>query len=78
MHIKLKCSACGDSMSVAFSQLYTIWKTGYEKVSDSQKTNVRATARVKCHCGNKDNYNSPMLSYVFQLIFNELVKNQYV
>lgn len=76
MHIKLKCSACGDSMDVAFAQLYKIWKDGYEQMSEEKKGKARATTRIKCHCGTKDSYNSPMFSYVFQLIFTELIKNR--
>jgi len=76
MHIKLKCSACGDVMDVAFAQLYDIWKAGYEQMDEKQKGKARARTYITCHCGTRDSYNSPMFSYVFQLIFTELVKDQ--
>jgi len=77
MHIKLKCSACGDTMNVAFAQLYEIWKAGYDKMVDSRKENAHATTRIKCHCGTKESYDSPMFSYVFQLIFTDFIKDQH-
>lgn len=77
MHIKLKCSACGDTRVVAFAELYDIWSAGYETMSDERKGKARATTRVKCHCGNRDKYNeNPMFDYVFQTIFDECIKDR--
>ena len=75
MHIKLKCSSCNDTSVVAFAELYDIWKAGYEQMSAEHKAKARATTRIKCHCGTRDSYNSPMFSYVFELIFTELIKD---
>jgi hypothetical protein len=74
MHIALECSNCGLSSQVSYSQLCRIWKKGYETMEVDRRDRVKAVAVIKCQCGHTDKYNTPMLSWVFQTVFDEFVK----
>ncbi len=74
MYIRLACGGCGASSSVPYSHLCKLWKEGYDKLSPEKRKKARAQTNVTCHCGHLDHYDSPMLRYVFQLIFDELIK----
>lgn len=73
MEVNLRCSACGESSLVSIELLCEVWKRGYESLGEKQKRQAKVKADVQCHCGNKDVYDSPMLDYMFQTIFQELV-----
>lgn len=74
MYVMLRCSKCGDAAEVAFAQLYDIWKKGYEELCDEHKKRARVNTDVKCHCGTTDTHDGPMFKYLFQLIFDEVVR----
>lgn len=74
MYVKLVCSNCDDYSLVSFALLYDVWKEGYRKMKPEHKKKARAVADIKCHCGHKERYNSPMFQYIFQLIFDEFIR----
>lgn len=74
MHVVLRCSKCGEATVVAFAQLYDIWKKGYDELCEKHKKKARVKTDVKCHCGNTDTHDSPMFKYLFQLIFEEVIR----
>lgn len=76
MYINLPCSSCGEPLVVSFAQLCDYWREGYNQICDRHKQEAKVTVDVQCHCGNKDVYNSPMFQYIFQLVFNELIKDK--
>lgn len=78
MYIELYCSKCGDSSLVSFSTLYEVWRVGYETMCPEHKKKAKAVTDIKCHCGNKERYDEPMMKYIFQLIFDEYVKEEEV
>ena len=77
MDIRLSpCSKCGDSSLVSMDLLCRIWKRGYDSMNDRQRKRAKVKTDVTCHCGNKEVYDTPMFKYMFQLIFEELVKQK--
>lgn len=76
MHIRLRCSKCNDSSLVPFEELYASWKKGYDSIPTTRKKRVRVKTDVCCHCGNRDSYNSPMFTYIFQIIFREFMRKE--
>ena len=78
MHILLRCSHCKDASLISFAQLCSIWKRGYDSMSDKNKRGAHVNTSVECSCGHTDTYDSPMFHYVFQLIFDEIVRKQNV
>jgi len=75
MHVKLTCSNCGESSLVPFATLYKVWKQGYDSMCEHQKPEAKVRTDIQYHCGNKDTYNSPMFQYMFQLVFEECIKD---
>ncbi len=73
MYVNLACSKCGESETVSFASLYSLWKVQYDK---SGKTAVAAYTEVVCHCGHRERYEGPMFKYIFQLIFDEFIKEE--
>ena len=43
-------------------------------MSAKYKKQAKAFTEVTCHCGHKERYEGPMFQYIFQLIFDEFVK----
>lgn len=79
MHITLECSNCGTSSSISYFQLCDIWKRGYDDLSSyDQKQASKAVTEITCFCGNQDVYDSPMMDWVFQTLFNEFIKESNV
>jgi hypothetical protein len=74
MYIELACGGCGASSSVPYARLYELWKQGYDKLSPEKKKTASCMTNIRCHCGHVDTYDSPMFRYVFQLIFDECIK----
>lgn len=78
MYVDLRCSECDSSSRVSFAALYGLWKEGYEKMGDKHKKRARAVINIKCHCGHAEKYGGCMFGYVFQLIFDEFIKEKEV
>jgi hypothetical protein len=76
MYMNLVCSGCGDSALVSFASLYDLWKEGYEKLCPEHKKQATAYTEISCHCGHTERYDGPMVKYICQLIFDELVKKE--
>ncbi len=78
MYVDLRCSECSDFSRVPFALLYDVWAEGYKTMDKEHKARARAVTDIKCHCGHKERYNGPMFQYIFQLIFDEFVKEEEV
>ena len=78
MYVELKCSECGDASLVSFATLYEIWKKGYAQMEPRHQKRAKAVTDIKCHCGHNERYDGPMFQYIFQLIFDELVREEEV
>lgn len=78
MYVDLRCSRCDACSRVLFADLYEIWKEGYAQMDNKHKKKPRAATDIKCHCGHRERYNGPMFSYIFQLIFDDLIKEEEV
>ncbi len=76
MYVDLRCNKCGDYSRVPFATLYEVWLEGYESLEEERKAQARAVTDIKCHCGNKERYDGPMFQYIFQLVFDELIKEK--
>jgi hypothetical protein len=76
MYVELQCSECGNSSRVSFALLYKIWKEGYAKMGSKHRAQAKAVTDIKCHCGHDERYDGPMFKYIFQLIFDEFVKEE--
>ena len=69
--ITLRCSECSTASVVPYSLLYSIWRQGYEDMSDKKKEMAFMTAEIRCICGNLEKFDSPMFKYIFRLAFEE-------
>ena len=78
MYVDLQCGACGSYSRVPFAQLYEVWVKGYEAMDAEYKPKARAVTNIKCHCGHDERYDGPMFQYIFQLIFDEFIKEEEV
>jgi hypothetical protein len=78
MQIKVTCSECEKLLLLTFEQLYTLWKELYDTLCAEHKDKLKARIRTKCNCGHTELYESYMFNYVFQLIVDELVKENKV
>lgn len=78
MYVELRCSKCGETSLVSFSTLYGLWKEGYGQMEPQYQQKAIAVTDVRCHCGHKERYDGPMFQYIFQLIFDELVREEEV
>lgn len=79
MYIALQCSSCGTSSHISYFQLCGIWKKGYNDLSSSSaRRDSKAVTEITCFCGNQDVYDSPMMDWVFQTLFNEFIKESNV
>ena len=77
MDIRLSpCSNCGDSSHISMDFLCLIWKRAYVSMNERQQKCAKVKTDVTCHCGNKEVYDTPMFTYMFQLMFEELVKEK--
>lgn len=76
MYIELQCAECGCSSRVSFAVLYETWKEGYAKMEEKYKPRAKTLARIKCHCGYGGLYEGLMFRYIFQLIFDEFIKEK--
>jgi len=47
-------------------------------MDDEHKIRARAVTDIKCHCGHNERYDGPMFQYIFQLIFDEFIKEEEV
>jgi len=74
MYLDLRCSECGDHSRVSFAVLYEVWKKGYQQMTDKHRNHAKAVTDIKCHCGHSERYNGLMFQYIFQLVFDEFVK----
>lgn len=73
MHLDLRCPACSETMPVSYGDLYTIWKAGYDKMDDEIKEEMFLTAQIMCTCGHVEKWDSPMFSYLFDVVFHEIL-----
>ena len=78
MYVELRCSECESCSRVSFATLWEIWKEGYGQMCPKHKKQAKAVTDIRCHCGHSERYDGPMFSYIFQLIFDELVKEEEV
>ncbi len=76
MYVDLSCNKCGDCSRVPFAKLYEVWSEGYKTMSEEHKPRAKAVTNIKCHCGNNTRYDGPIFQYIFQLIFDEFVKEE--
>jgi hypothetical protein len=72
MYINLRCPACKESVPTSYNQLYAVWKEGYDKMSEELKEEAYLTAEIRCLCGHKEKYSSPMFKYLFGIMFHEM------
>jgi hypothetical protein len=73
MDINLRCSGCDEIAPTSYERLYSIWKSGYNKMSEDDKTKASLTAEIKCTCGHVERFSSPMFRYTFGTIFHEML-----
>jgi hypothetical protein len=71
MDINLRCPGCNEAAPTSYSQLYSIWKEGYEKMSESMREEAFVTAEIRCLCGHQEKWDSPMFKYLFGIMFQE-------
>jgi len=45
-------------------------------MGEKHKPRAKAVTDIKCHCGHDERYDGPMFQYIFQLIFDEFVKEK--
>ena len=78
MYVDLHCDKCGSSSRVLFSMMYEVWEEGYRAKSAVKRSRAVPVTKIKCHCGNDARCDGPMFQYIFQLIFDEFVKEEKV
>ncbi len=71
MYINLRCPGCKEAIPTSYEQLYPIWKEGYDKMSDTMKEEAFVTAEIRCLCGHREKWDSPMFKYLFGIMFQE-------
>jgi len=78
MYVDLRCTDCGDYSRVSFALLYEVWQEGYHSMDEEHKAHAKAVTDIKCHCGHNERYDGPMFQYIFQMLFDEFIKQEEV
>jgi hypothetical protein len=73
MYINLRCSKCKESAPTQYDDLYRVWKAGYDRMPEDIKSEMFVTAEIRCLCGHQEKYDTPMFTYTFGVIFQELM-----
>lgn len=74
--LELRCTYCQAAQDVALVSLYKSWKTAIGKDVGGDEISGRFTATVKCFCGSKTKYDSPIFNFIFDIIFRELFEDE--
>jgi hypothetical protein len=73
MFIDLKCPSCKELVPTSVEQLFDIWKAGYEQLPDDRKSEILLTAEIRCTCGHENRWDTPMFTYLFDVLFHEIL-----
>ena len=75
MKIKLRCKSCSNEVNVSYAHLFSLWKADYERqpgIEDAKTFKVSVS--TTCSCGKESSHSSPMFLHIFQVIFNEMLR----
>jgi hypothetical protein len=73
MFIDLKCPSCKELVPTSVEQLYSIWKEGYDQLPEDIKSEIKLTAAIRCTCGQENRWDTPMFTYLFDVLFHEIL-----